>query len=95
METQRRPLHAVVAVASVVEIVDGVCKNATVALGGVAPIPWLLPAVGRMLVGQRLTPELAAKAGEAAVRGVKPLAKNAYKVTIAKNLVRRHLLALA
>ena len=31
-------------------------------LGGVAPVPWRLPEVETLLVGQRLTPDLAAKA---------------------------------
>ena len=51
--------------------------------------------VERLLAGQRITPALAAKAGEAAVAGAQPLAKNAYKVPLTKALVRRTLLALA
>jgi len=48
-----------------------------------------------MLAGQRITPELAARAGEAAVEGANPLAKNAYKVPLTKALVRRTLVSLA
>ena len=40
-------------------------------LGGVAPIPWRLPEVEKMLAGQRITEELAAKAGEQAVAGAR------------------------
>ena len=36
-----------------------VCRRARVVLGGVAPIPWRLPEVERLLAGQRITPELA------------------------------------
>ena len=68
--------HAVVSAAVVVEFHDDVCTRARMVLGGVAPIPWRLPEVERMLVGQRMTPELAARAGEAAVAGARPLAKN-------------------
>jgi len=45
--------------------------------------------VERMLKGQRITPELAAKAGEAAIVGARPLAKNAYKVGMTCSLVAR------
>ena len=87
--------HAVVSVAIVLDMDKQVCRSARVVLGGVAPIPWRLPKVEAMLAGQRLTPELAAKAGEAAVEGARPLAKNKYKVPLTKNVVKRTLLSLA
>ena len=75
---------------------DGpVCKRARIVLGGVAPIPWRLEKVEAMLVGQRITPELAAKAGESAVEGANPLAKNGYKVPLTKAVVRRTVAGLA
>ena len=58
-------------------------------LGGVAPIPWRLPEVEKLLAGQRITPELAAKAGEAAVAGARPLSKNGYKVPLTRGMVAR------
>ena len=67
-----------------------VCRSARVVLGGVAPIPWRLPEVEKLLAGQRITPELAAKAGEAAVAGARPLAKNAYKVPLTRAMVSAH-----
>ena len=67
--------------------------GARIVLGGVAPIPWRLPKVETMLAGQRITPELAAKAGEAALEGANPLAKNGYKIPLTKNVVRRTLLS--
>ena len=87
--------HAVVSAAIVLEIDHQVCRNARVVLGGVAPIPWRLPKVEAMLVGQRITPELAAKAGEVAVEGARPLAKNKYKVPLTKAVVKRTLLSLS
>jgi xanthine dehydrogenase YagS FAD-binding subunit len=74
---------------------DQVCKRARVVLGGVAPIPWRLPKVEALLTGQKLTPELAAKAGELAVEGANPLGKNAYKVPLTRAVVRRTLTGLA
>jgi xanthine dehydrogenase YagS FAD-binding subunit len=86
--------HAVVSAAIVLEIDQQICRSARIVLGGVAPIPWRLPKVEAMLVGQRITPELAAKAGEAAVEGAHPLAKNKYKVPLTKAVVKRTLLSL-
>ena len=86
--------HAVVSAAIVLEMDQQVCRSARIVLGGVAPIPWRLEKVEAMLVGQRITPELAAKAGEASVEGAHPLAKNKYKVPLTKAVVKRTLLSL-
>jgi xanthine dehydrogenase YagS FAD-binding subunit len=69
---------------------SGPARSARIVLGGVAPIPWRLP----KLVGQRITPELAAQAGEASVEGAHPLAKNKYKVPLTNAVVKRTLLSL-
>jgi len=87
--------HAVASAAIVLEMDGETSKSARIVLGGVAPIPWRLQKVEAMLAGQRITPELAARAGEAAVEGANPLAKNAYKVPLTKALVRRTLVSLA
>src|SRR5262245_47738835 len=47
--------HAVVSAAIVLEVDREVCRSARIVLGGVAPIPWRLPEVERLLVGQRMT----------------------------------------
>jgi xanthine dehydrogenase YagS FAD-binding subunit len=86
--------HAVVSAAIVLEMDQQICRGARIVLGGVAPIPWRLPKVEAMLVGQRITPELAAQAGEASVEGAHPLAKNKYKVPLTKAVVKRTLLSL-
>jgi xanthine dehydrogenase YagS FAD-binding subunit len=87
--------HAVVSAAIVLDMDQQVCRSARIVLGGVAPIPWRLPKVEAMLSGQRITPELAAKAGAAAVEGARPLAKNKYKVPLTSAVVKRTLLSLA
>ena len=87
--------HAVVSAAIVLDMDKQICRSARIVLGGVAPIPWRLPKIEAMLAGQRITPELAAKAGEAAVVGARPLAKNKYKIPLTKAVVKRTLLALA
>jgi len=81
--------HAVVSAAVVLEMDKDICRSARIVLGGVAPIPWRVPDAERMLAGQRITPELAAQAGETAVKGATPLAKNAYKIPLASATVKR------
>ena len=87
--------HAVVSAAVVLDMDKDVCRRARVVLGGVAPIPWRLPEVEKLLTGKRITPEVAASAGEAAVAGARPLAKNGYKVPLTRNMLRRTLEDLA
>ena len=81
--------HAVVSAAVVLQMDGDVCRTARVVLGGVAPIPWRLAAVERLLTGQRLTETLAAQAVESAVEGARALSKNAYKIPLTKAIVRR------
>jgi len=54
-----------------------VCKPARIVLGGVAPIPWRVPDAERMLAGQKVTKDLAARVAETALASATPLAKNA------------------
>jgi xanthine dehydrogenase YagS FAD-binding subunit len=81
--------HAVVSAAIVADMDKDVCRAARIVLGGVAPIPWRLPDVDRILAGKRITAGLAVQAGEAAVAGARPLAKNGYKVPLTRALVKR------
>lgn len=87
--------HAIVSAAVVLDMDNDICRRARLVLGGVAPAPWRLSSVERLLTGQRITPELAAKAGESAIVGAQKLSKNGYKVPMTKALVRRTVLALA
>jgi len=87
--------HAIVSVALVLEMDKQTCRSARVVLGGVAPIPWRLKKVEAMLAGQKITPELAAKAAEVALEGAQPLAKNKYKVPLTKAIVKRNLISLS
>lgn len=61
-----------------------------VVLGGVYPAPWRSTEAEAEVAGG-ITPESAEAAGEAAVSVAKPLGKNAYKVDIARTLVKRTL----
>lgn len=62
---------------------------ARVVLGHVAPVPWRSRAAEEALAGKALDESTAAAAGEAAVRGAKPLSQNAYKVQLARVAVKR------
>jgi len=87
--------HAVVSAAIVLQMNDRICQSARIVLGGVAPVPWRLPEVEKLLAGQRITPALAEKAGDVAVAGARPLAKNGYKVPLTRGMVARTVEALA
>ncbi len=91
--TLRKPIDfAVVSVASVLTLNDGICKEARIALGGVAPAPIRAEAAELLIEGRQIDEETAAKAAEKAVEGAKPLGMNAYRVEITKTLVKRILL---
>ena len=87
--------HAVVSVALTLDMDGEVCRDARIVLGGVAPIPWRVPAAEDVLRGQGITAELAQQAADTALEGAQPLAKNGYKVTMARALVRRSVLEVS
>ncbi len=86
--------HAVVSAAIVLEMDHDICRSARIVLGGVAPVPWHVPGAEKLLVGQKITPELIAKVAEVSIAGANPLAKNAYKVPLTRNTVKRTLTEL-
>jgi xanthine dehydrogenase YagS FAD-binding subunit len=68
--------------------------HARVVLGGVAPIPWRAHGAERMLLGAEVSQRLLQDAADAALEGAVPLKGNAFKIPLAKALVRRALEAL-
>ena len=83
---------ALASVAAAVQLLPNkTVKEARIVLGGVAPIPWRVPAAERYLVGKALTPDVLTEAGKLALAEAKPLEKNAYKVPLTQTLVRRAL----
>jgi xanthine dehydrogenase YagS FAD-binding subunit len=72
-------------------LVGGSVREARVILGSVAPTPHRSAAAEAVLRGASASPGLAAKAADAAVASAKPLAKNAYKVRLARVLLERAL----
>jgi xanthine dehydrogenase YagS FAD-binding subunit len=85
---------AVVSVAVMLNQAEGVCTDARIILGAVAPTPYRAFAAEAVIQGKVLNEIQAAKAAEAAVKDAKPLSQNAYKINIAKTLVKRALMDL-
>jgi len=84
---------AVVSVASVITVEDGVCQDARIALGAVAPGPIRAAMSEQVIKGKIINAAAAEAASEAAVIGAIPLKMNAYKVEITKTLVKRAILS--
>jgi NADPH-dependent glutamate synthase beta subunit-like oxidoreductase/CO/xanthine dehydrogenase FAD-binding subunit len=92
--TLRAPIDfSIVSVASVITIERGVCTDARIALGAVAPGPLRAKAAEEVIIGQPIDEHRASEAAEEALTGTQPLSMNAYKVEIAKTLVKRAILS--
>lgn len=88
--TLRKPIDfAVVSASSLITLDKGICINARIVLGAVAPTPVRAFKAEEFLRGKELFEETAVEAASLALAGAKPLSKNAYKVEIAKTLVKR------
>src|SRR5438876_9759428 len=73
----------------------GTASDARVVLGHVAPVPWSAMGAAKALNGMKVDAATAAKCGEAAAEGAKPLSKNGYKIQLVKTAVKRAVLAAA
>ena len=80
---------ALASVARAATVSGGVVDDIRVVVNGVAPTPVRLTAVEAAARGQSVSEELAERAGQVAIEGVKPLAHNGYKVPLLRNLVKR------
>lgn len=92
--TLRKPIDfAIVSVASILTVENGICKDARIVLGAVAPEPLRARKAEEVLHGTTIDEELAEEAAEYALEGVRPLKMNHYKMEIAKALVKRAILS--
>src|SRR5215207_880767 len=66
-------------------------RDARIVLGGVAPVPWRVPAAEKFLIGKKLEPDVLAETAKIALADARPLEKNAYKIPLTQTLVRRAL----
>lgn len=73
---------ALASAAVALDIQSGTVHSARVAVGGVATVPWRLPAVEHAVIGRRPTSDLWRTASALAVDGAKPLPENEFKVEL-------------
>ena len=85
----------VVSVAAALDVAGGVVRDARLALGAVAPVPWRARTAERVLAGRPATAEWFGRAADAELAAAAPLPDNAFKVTLARNVVVRMLCELA
>ena len=78
---------AIVSVASAITVREGICKEARIALGAVAPVPTRAISAEEYLKNKELTEEAAQAAADMAIETARPMSMNAYKVQITRKLV--------
>jgi xanthine dehydrogenase YagS FAD-binding subunit len=86
---------ALVSVAALLEIENGLIRNARLALGGVAHKPWRAFASEDALVGAPATQETFELAADLALAGAEPLRDNGFKISLARGLIPTTLRELA
>jgi xanthine dehydrogenase YagS FAD-binding subunit len=85
---------ALASAAVALDVRGGTIRDARVAVGGVATKPWRLPAVEARLRGRPMSQRAFEAAARSAADGARPLAHNAFKVTLAQRTVLRALMSL-
>jgi xanthine dehydrogenase YagS FAD-binding subunit len=91
--TLRKPVDfAIVSVASIITLEKGICTDARIALGAIAPMPIRARVAEEYLLGRYISKSVAAEAAEKALANAKPIAMNEYRIEIAKILVARAIL---
>jgi xanthine dehydrogenase YagS FAD-binding subunit len=86
---------ALVSCAAAGRVDGGKLRGVRVALGAVAPIPWQVEAANKFLEGKEPTDDNAGQAADILLRDAVPQEHNAYKIPLAKALIRRALAKLA
>lgn len=80
---------AVVAAAAALDVSGGVVRGGRVALGGVAPVPWLDAGATAALRGLDGSEEALDRLAAAVLTDAEPMTENAFKVPLARTLMRR------
>ncbi|HEY6573394.1 MAG TPA: xanthine dehydrogenase family protein subunit M [Mycobacterium sp.] len=86
---------ALASAAVALDIEGGTVRAARVAVGGVATVPWRLPAVEQAVIGKPVSPDLWRSAAAHAADGAKPLSDNAFKAELVRRVVERQLATVA
>src|ERR1700733_2703322 len=74
---------------------DGIVRNARIALGGVATVPWRATEAEAALRGKPINEQNAVMAADAAFSGAKGYGHNDFKIELGKRTLRRALLQAA
>jgi xanthine dehydrogenase YagS FAD-binding subunit len=82
---------AVVSLAAAVDVRSGTVCECRIAFGGLAHVPWRALRAEELLRGAPATQESFARAADAELEQAQPLRDNAFKVTLARNLLVRTL----
>jgi xanthine dehydrogenase YagS FAD-binding subunit len=82
---------ALASAAIALDVQDGVVRDARIALGGVATVPWRAREAEALLKGQKFDDALADRAALAAFTGARPAKHNAFKIALGKRVVARAL----
>ena len=82
---------ALASAAVALDVEDGVVRDARVALGGVATIPWRAREAEALIKGQKFDDALAQRMADAAFAGARPRKHNAFKIALGKRVVARAL----
>jgi xanthine dehydrogenase YagS FAD-binding subunit len=85
---------ALVSVAAAIDVSGGMVRDARIALGGVAHVPWRATKAEAALRGAPATEEAFRRAADAELADAQPLRENAFKVPLARNTLVRTLLDL-
>ena len=76
-------------VAAVLKVANGTIQSSRIVVNAVAAHPLRLTAVETAVAGKPRNEQTATLAGDLAVQGAQPLAHNAYKIPLMRNLVKR------
>ena len=82
---------ALASAAVALHMADGVVREARIALGGVATVPWRAHSAERMLTEQPLTEQLLDLCAEKAFEGAQPRTHNLFKIELGKRTLKRAL----
>jgi xanthine dehydrogenase YagS FAD-binding subunit len=82
---------ALVSCAAALEIEGGTVRQARIAVGGVAPMPWRLPKVEQALQGGPATEDAFRTAAAHAAEGAQPASENGFKVALMQRAIVRTL----
>ena len=82
---------ALASAAIALDVQDGTVRDARVALGGVATVPWRAREAEALLKGQKFDDGLAQRVADAAFQGAKGRPHNEFKIGLGKRVVARAL----